>query len=117
MIGNNSSENDLYIEKYKKNIIDNNFEREENKGMTQREAVIHVYSVLNPFIDFMISLKSDEDMDRAEEIINSAYNKWFDLENNTVLQSTPICEYICDCLDEGEIQYSLYYISPTEDKE
>lgn len=45
--------------------------------MVEKYTYLHVYSELNTWIDFVITLSQSEDEDRAKQIAEQAYEDWF----------------------------------------
>lgn len=74
--------------------------------MIQRESCIHVFSDLNPWIDFCILVSEDAE-NIAEKIINDAYNDWFECPFNDI--TDPIADYIGNRLQEKGIEYTMYF--------
>lgn len=44
--------------------------------MVEKYTYLHVYSELNTWIDFVITLSQSEDEDRAKQIAEQAYEDW-----------------------------------------
>ena len=49
--------------------------------MIEKYTYLHVYSELNTWIDFVITLSQSEDGDRAKQIAEQAYENWFKTTN------------------------------------
>lgn len=83
--------------------------------MIQRlsEEIINVYSDMNPWIDYIFLLNNKEEYDKAAEIVQKAYNDWFDLLDDGVYD-IPIAEYIHEQLKEAGIITTLYVLSEGE---
>lgn len=84
-----------------------------NKFLTsdniQKKQVFRVYSDLNEQIDFIVLVENKEDSERVQDIINQAWDKWWDLENNPDLQCIPIGDYISEELTKGNVDFEIYY--------
>uniref|UniRef100_UPI0040564B61 hypothetical protein n=1 Tax=Acetatifactor sp. TaxID=1872090 RepID=UPI0040564B61 len=72
-------------------------------------TAIRVYSDLNNQIDFIVLIGNKEDSERAQRIINQAWDKWWDLENNPDLQYIPIGDYISEELAKGKVDFEIYF--------
>lgn len=75
--------------------------------------VLNVYSELNEWIDYIFLLSSEAEYEQAAEIVQKAYDDWFDMLNKDI-QAVPIAEYIYEQLREHGIIASLYYIETDE---
>lgn len=86
--------------------------------MIQRlsEEIINVYSDMNPWIDYIFLLNNKEEYDKAAEIVQKAYNDWFDLLDDGV-HGIPIAEYIHEQLKEAGINATLYCIEEEKNEE
>lgn len=82
--------------------------------MIQATSCINVYSETNPWIDFVIIPMSYSNFNEVEDIINQAYNDWFDSED--VDSDIPIAEYICAKLTENNIEFEIYFKEEKEDE-
>ena len=74
--------------------------------MIQTKTCINVYSDMNTWIDFCIVIGVYEDFAKAEEIVQKAYNDWWELPDE---QFEPIADYISRCLMENEIEFEIYF--------
>lgn len=83
-------------------------------SMTQATSCINVYSETNPWIDFVIIPMSYSHFGEAEDIINQAYNDWFDNEESN--SDIPIAEYIGMKLKENDIEFEIYFKEKEEDE-
>jgi hypothetical protein len=72
--------------------------------MIERKSAIHVYSEINEWIDFCIVVE-DEDCDRAEEIVNKAYDDWF---ADDFTSDETLADYIGNCLVASGIIYEIF---------
>lgn len=84
-----------------------------NKFLTtdniQKEPVFRVYSDLNDQIDFIVLVENQEDLEKVQDIINQAWDNWWDLEENPDLQSIPVGDYIAEELTKGNVDFEIYY--------
>ena len=84
-----------------------------NKFLTtdnlQKKQVFRVYSDLNEQIDFIVAVENKEDSDKVQDVINQAWNNWWDLENNPELQCIPVDDYIAEELTKGKVNFEIYY--------
>ena len=76
--------------------------------MIKLRNAINIYSELTPYFD-MVVLVSDDDINRTKEILDKAYDNWFNLELNPEIQSIPIGDYLTDELNKADIYYEIYY--------
>ena len=76
--------------------------------MQRRINVINVYSDLNEHLDFIVEIENEFEIERAEQIIEEAYNDWWDLENNPELQFVMMGDYIRSKLTINGIKHSWY---------
>ena len=83
-------------------------------SMTQATSCINVYSEINPWIDFVIIPMSYSHFSEVEDIINQAYNDWFDGEEAD--SDIPIVEYIGMKLKENDIEFEIYFKEKEEDE-
>ena len=74
--------------------------------MIQTKTCINVYSDMNTWIDFCIVIGAYEDFTKAEEIVQKAYDDWWELPDAEFL---PIAEYIGNCLEDNGIEFDMYY--------
>ena len=78
--------------------------------MIQTKTTINVWVDSNTdssaWVDFCIVLTYQEDISRAEEIIQKAYDDWW--ENEEAAQE-PIADYIGRCLYENGIEFEIYF--------
>ena len=80
--------------------------------MIQTKTCINVYSDMNTWIDFCIVIGVYEDFTKAEEIVQKAYDDWWELPDAEFL---PIAEYIGNCLEDNGIEFDMYYSNEEED--
>lgn len=84
-----------------------------NKFLTsdniQKKQVFRVYSDLNDQIDFIVVVENQEDSERVQDVIDQAWNNWWDLENNPELQYISIGDYIAEELTKGNVDFEIYY--------
>ena len=83
-------------------ILKPTFLREDR--MIELRNAISIYSELTPYFD-MVVLVSDDDIDRTKEILEQAYDNWFNLELNPEIQSIAIGDYLTDELNKAGIYY------------
>lgn len=76
--------------------------------MIEVKSAINIYSELNPQID-MVFLVSEDNMEYVYELLNQAYDNWFNLELNPELQSVPIGDYLSDELRQANIYHEIYF--------
>ena len=76
--------------------------------MIEVKNAINIYSELNPQID-MVFLVSEENMEYVYDLLNQAYDNWFNLELNPELQSVPIGDYLSDELTKANIYHEIYF--------
>lgn len=72
--------------------------------MLKEKTCINVYSESNEWIDFCIVFDDVLDYVMAEEIVQKAYDDWFELETDE-----PIADYISQRLTECEIEHEIYF--------
>ncbi len=77
--------------------------------MVEKYTYLHVYSELNPWIDFVITLSRSEDGDRAKQIAEQAYEDWFKVMSEAKAGDTTIFEYIKGKLEEANIKCGIFY--------
>ena len=80
------------------------------------DLVLNIYSEANPWIDYIFLLNSEEEYDKAAEIVQKAYDDWFDLLDDGV-HDIPIAEYIHEQLKEASINATLYCIEEEKNEE
>lgn len=80
--------------------------------MIQETSGIHVYSDMNPWIDFVITIDAYEDFQKAEEIIRKAYDDWWELEE---AESEAIGDWIGGRLTENDIVFEIYFKNEEDD--
>ena len=78
--------------------------------MIQTKTCINVYSDMNTWIDFCIVV-SDKDLDKAEQIIQKAYNDWWELPD---AQFETIADWISRCLTKNDIEFEIYFKNESE---
>lgn len=81
--------------------------------MIQTKTCINVYSDMNTWIDFCIVIGVYEDFTKAEEIVQKAYDDWWDSEEAD--SDIPIAEYIGMKLTENDIEFEIYFKNEEED--
>ena len=67
---------------------------------------------MNPWIDFCIVLKNENDISDARKIIEQSYDSWFSAKNQT---DEPIMEYISRRLNEVCIWHEIYFTDKEEE--
>ena len=72
--------------------------------MIEKYTYLHVYSELNPWIDFVITLSQSEDGERAKQIAD-----WFKVTSEAKAGDTTIFEYIKGKLEEENIKCGIFY--------
>ena len=80
------------------------------------DLVLNIYSEANPWIDYIFLLNSEEEYDKAAEIVQKTYDDWFDLLDDGV-HDIPIAEYIHEQLKEAGINATLYCIEDEKNEE
>ena len=71
--------------------------------MTNIKNCIHVYSLTNSFIDFVIIPYDYQNIDNAKSIVSEAYDSyWSDIE-------VPMADWIALKLKENNIDFDLYF--------
>ena len=80
--------------------------------MLETKTCINVYSDMNPWIDFCIVIGAYEDFTKAEEIVQTAYDEWFENESDE-----PIAEFISQCLKENDIDHEIFFKAEESDEE
>lgn len=78
--------------------------------MLETKTCINVYSDMNDWIDFCIVIGAYEDFTKAEEIVQAAYDEWFENESDE-----PIAEFISQRLIENEIYPEVYFKNDDEE--
>ena len=74
--------------------------------MTDIENYIHVYSLTNSFIDFVIIPYDYQNIDSVKSIVSEAYDSyWSDIEAFDI----PMAEWIALKLNENNIDFDLYF--------
>lgn len=84
-------------------------------SMTRITSCINVYSVTNQWIDFIIVPVDYSDFGEAEDIINQAYDDWWDSEEAD--SDIPIAEYIGMKLTENDIEFEIYFKEKDEEED
>ena len=82
--------------------------------MIQTKTCINVYSDMNTWIDFCIVIGAYEDFIKAEEIVQKAYDDWWDSEDADF--DIPIAEYIGMKLTENNIEFDMYFNNDEEEE-
>ena len=80
--------------------------------MVRTKTCINIYSEMNPWIDFCIVLKNENDISDARKIIEQSYDSWFSAKNQT---DEPIMEYISRRLNEVCIWHEIYFTDKEEE--
>lgn len=78
--------------------------------MIETSGLINVYSEMNPWIDYVVSV--DKDFDKAKKIISQAFDSWFDDKDAEFISMT---EWIKDKLNAAGIQCEFYYKEESEE--
>lgn len=74
--------------------------------MTDIKNCIHVYSLTNSFIDFVIIPYDYQNIDNAKSIVSEAYDSyWSDIEAFDM----PMADWIALKLKENNIDFDLYF--------
>ena len=74
--------------------------------MTNIENCIHVYSLTNSFIDFVIIPYDYQNIDNAKLIVSEAYDSyWSDIDAFDI----PMADWIALKLKENNIDFDLYF--------
>ena len=74
--------------------------------MTNIENCIHVYSLKNSFIDFVIIPYDYQNIDNTKSIVSEAYDSyWSDIEAFDI----PMADWIALKLKENNIDFDLYF--------
>ena len=74
--------------------------------MTNIENCIHVYSLTNSSIDFVIIPYDCQNIDNAKSIVSEAYDSyWSDIEAFDI----PMADWIALKLKENNIDFDLYF--------
>lgn len=81
--------------------------------MVKALSCIHVYSITNDWIDFVI-IPYNDNFAKAKDVIDDAYNDWWDSEEAN--GDIPISEYIEMKLRENDIEYDIYYSNKEEEE-
>ena len=95
--------------------IEASIERLGTVNMIELRNAINVYSELNPQID-LIFMVSDSNIVRAYDLLKQAYDDWFNLELNPLLQTVPIGDYLSDELNKAGIYHEIYYRAKSEEE-
>lgn len=74
--------------------------------MLATKTCINVYSDLNEWIDFCITIGAYEDFTKVEEIVQKTYDDWFESESDET-----IADYISQCLTENDIEHEIFFKS------
>lgn len=80
--------------------------------MVTERRCINVWSDMNTWIDFCI-LVSDADFNKAKEVIDKAYDDWWELPD---VQFEPIADYVCRCLTDNGIEHEIYFKEDDEEE-
>ena len=80
--------------------------------MIQTKTCINVYSDMNTWIDFCIVIGVYEDFTKAEEIVQKAYDDWWELPD---AQFEPLADWVSRCLKENDIEFGIYFKNEEED--
>lgn len=76
--------------------------------MQRRISVINLYSDMNKQFDFIIVVEDETQVEQAEQIMETAFSNWFDLENYPELQCIPMGDHIREELNNNGIKYEWY---------
>lgn len=76
--------------------------------MQRRISVINLYSDMNKQFDFIIVVEDEAQVEQTEQIMETAFSNWFDLENYPELQSIPMGDHIREELNNNGIKYEWY---------
>lgn len=78
--------------------------------MIETKTCINVWSDMNTWIDFCIVIGAYEDLSKAEEIIQNAYDDWFACESDET-----IADYISYHLSIHNIEHEIYFKDEEEE--
>ena len=81
--------------------------------MIETKTCINVYSDMNTWIDFCVVIGAYEDLIKTEEIVQKAYDDWWDLPD---VQFEPIADYVSRCLYENGIEFEIYFKNDNEER-
>ena len=83
--------------------------------MIETGGLINVYSDLNPWIDYVISIYGGfETFNKAKEIIKAAFTSWFEDED---AHAITMVDWIKEKLDTADIVYDFYYKEESDDED
>ena len=108
-------ENETAINSMLISDIEASIERLGAVNIIELRNVINVYSELNPQID-IIFMVSDSNIARTYDLLKQAYDDWFNLELNPLLQPVPIGDYLSDELTKANIYHEIYYRAESEEE-
>lgn len=74
--------------------------------MTNIENCIHVYSLTNSFIDFVIIPYDYQNIDNAKSIVSEAYDSYW---RDTEAYDMTMAEWVALKLKESDIDFDLYF--------
>jgi hypothetical protein len=80
--------------------------------MIETKTCINVYSYMNTWIDFCVVIGAYENLKEAEEVVQKAYDDWWELEDAAF---EPIADYISRCLYENDIEFEIYFKNEEEE--
>ncbi len=81
--------------------------------MIETKTCINVYSDMNTWIDFCVVIGTYEDLTKTKEIVQKAYDDWWDLPD---VQFEPIADYVSRCLYENGIEFEMYFKNENEER-
>lgn len=82
--------------------------------MIETRNCINLYSKWNTWIDFCILIPSQEDFEKAKEIVQKAYDDWWE---DSDAQYETIGDYIGIRLSENDIEYEIYFKMDDKEKQ
>lgn len=81
--------------------------------MIETKTCINVWSDMNTWIDFCVVIGAYEDLTKAEEVVQKAYDDWWELED---AQFEPLGDYVSRCLYESGIEFEIYFKDESEEE-
>ena len=79
---------------------------EKDQSMIRVGTSLNVYSVVNPWIDFIVNIGAYVDVEKTQEIIEQAFLEWF--ENSDEVGDSTIIEYISEKLKAENLDFEIY---------
>ena len=81
--------------------------------MIETKTCINVWSDMNTWIDFCIVIGTYEDFTKAEDVVQKAYDDWWELPDATF---EPLADYVGRCLNKNGIEFEMYFKNESEDE-